>query len=137
MGLTELFLGKENPVSQYVGQNRQAIRGAFAGLGQGRNFSEGLGQAALGANQGAQRDDAYALTQAAEAKRQEQLMATIAEMRKYNPQIAGIVETGGMDPQSGWNQIMQSMSGAEPTANMRDFQFAQENPGYSEFLNPP
>src|SRR5688572_25801829 len=105
-GLTSLLLGDDNPLSQYVDQNRNTIRGAFAGFGQGRNFSEGLGQAAMGANQGAVSDDAYALTQAAEAKRQEQLMATIAEMRKYNPQIADMFGRGGMDQQTAWKQIM-------------------------------
>ncbi len=136
MGLADLLLGQQNPVSQYVGQNRNTIRGAFAGFGQGRNFSDGLGQAALGANQGAGEDDAFALTQAAEAKRQEQLMATISEMRKYNPQIASIVETGGMDPTAGWNQIMQGMQGAAPTDDMREFEFAQQNPEFAQFLNP-
>lgn len=110
MGLTELLLGKENPVSKYVGQNRNTIRGAFAGFGQGRNFSEGLGRAAMGAYQGAPADEAIALQEAAEAKRQEQLMAAVAEMRKYSPEIASIVETGGMDPSAAWNTIMQNMS---------------------------
>lgn len=114
MGLTSLLLGDKNPVSKYVADNKNTIRGAFAGFGTGRNFSEGLGRAALGANQGAVADDAYAITQAAEAKRQQQLMAAIEGMRKFNPKIADIVASGGMDPTAGWNKVFQDMN-AKPT----------------------
>lgn len=110
MGLTSLLLGEDNPFAKYVGENKNTIRGAFAGFGTGRNFSEGLGRAALGAYQGAPADDAYATAQRAEAERQAMIEAAVEEMRKYNPQVADMV-AGGMDPQAGWTQIMQAMQG--------------------------
>lgn len=60
MGLLDLALGKENPVASYVDANKNAIHGAFSGLGTGQNISQGLSNAAQGAQTGAQADSAYA-----------------------------------------------------------------------------
>lgn len=57
MGLASWALGDDNPFSKYIADNKQTVHGAFAGFGQGRNFSEGLGNAATGAQQGAAYDD--------------------------------------------------------------------------------
>ena len=118
MGLAELFLGKENPISQYVADNRNTLRGAFAGLGQGANFSEGLGTAALGAQRGAIADDAFAVQQEAEAKRLDSLNKTAEFLRSkgYEDLLAG-VESGGMDMGAAWTEALRRGQPTTPTAD--------------------
>lgn len=108
MGLAELFLGKENPFSQYVADNKQTVRGAFAGFGQGSNFGAGLGNAAIGAQRGSVADDFASQQKAEEAKRQETLNQTIEYMRSkgYDDLIAG-VESGGMDMGAAWTEALR------------------------------
>lgn len=76
MGLTSWFLGDDNPLSQYVADNRNKVQGAFAGLGQGKTFGQGLGNAALYAQAGGLQDDIARKDLEAEAKATEQTNAT-------------------------------------------------------------
>lgn len=81
MGLAELLLGKENPFSQYVANNKYTVHNAAAGFGQGTNFGSGLAAAARGAVAGQPLDDAYATSQKEKAEREKQLNYTIEAMR--------------------------------------------------------
>jgi hypothetical protein len=117
MGLVELLLGKENPVSGFVRDNRHAIRGAAAGFGQRPGFGNGLAAAAQGAAMGASADDAFRTSQEAEAKRQEQLASAIENIRtKYNrPEIADWLEATGEDGlDSAWQEVLTGMKPKGP-----------------------
>ena len=59
-GLAELLLGKNNPITGFVDENRNKIHGAFAGFGAAPGFGESLSNAALGAAQGAPLDQVVA-----------------------------------------------------------------------------
>lgn len=108
MGLADLFLGKENPFSQYVADNRNTIHGAFAGFGQGSNFSAGLGNAALGAQRGNAADDLYAQQKEEKAQRAEEMNRTAAFLRSKGAEdLAAAVEGGmttGRDAFNNWYQ---------------------------------
>jgi hypothetical protein len=113
-GLAELFLGSQNPIAKYIGSNRQAVRGAFAGFGQGTDFGSGLANAAMYANQGAAADDAYALTLKEKADREAQMQKSIDYLRSSNPKLAELV-AAGMDPNQAFAQMLDEMQPAAPT----------------------
>lgn len=138
-GLAELLLGKSNPFSQFISENQNKVSAAFGGLGSGTNFSEGLSRAAQGAAL------ASPLDQAAAEKRQlanDSITArnkTAAYLRSQpgGAQFADAIENGMIDGSTAFKSWLDASKGPDPTASMRDFQFAQANPGYAEFLNPP
>lgn len=127
----------DNPIYDVLKSNRNAITQLGAGIA-----ANGLAGGAEGIAKGAIADDAYAVAQKAEADRQAGLNSTIEFMRSkgYDDLIAG-VEGGGLDMGTAWSEALKRSApgynaGPEPTANMRDFQYAQENPGYADFINP-
>lgn len=97
MGLLDLVLGKTNPFSQFVDQNKNTIHGAFAGFGQGPTVSAGLANAAVAANAGAPMDDAYAVQQAAEKARLDGIAQTAAWLKQNYPQYAGLPPEQGFE----------------------------------------
>lgn len=108
MGLVEMFLGKENPFSQYVADNRNKIHGAFAGLGQGANVSAGMGSAALGAQRGGFVDDVATQQRAEEEKRIGQINQTAQFLRaKGAEDLAAAVEGGMTSGADAFNQWYQ------------------------------
>jgi hypothetical protein len=135
MGILE-SLGYKGPFAQFIGAHRNAIGGLGAGIARGRNFGEGIAYGTEGALQGRQADDIFAATKKKEADDALALERAIENMRRYNPQVADMV-AAGMPAEAGWNTIMQGMSGMEPTDDMREFEYAQQNPEFAEFLNPP
>lgn len=72
MGIASWALGDDNPFAKYVADNKSLVHGAFAGLGQGKTFGQGLGNAALYAQQGGMVDDLVRKDLAEEAKLAEQ-----------------------------------------------------------------
>lgn len=135
MGLAELLLGKSNPISQFVSENQNKIHGAFAGFGAAPGFSKSLSNAALGAAQGAPLDQA-----AAEKRQMRNGTATWLRSQPGGAQFADAIENGGVDGSAAfkaWFDASRPQAGPEPTANMRDYEYAQANPGYADFLNPP
>ena len=138
-GLAELLLGKSNPFSQFISENQNKVHAAFGGLGSGTNFNEGLSRAAQGASL------ASPLDQAAAEKRQlanDSITArnkTAAYLRSQpgGAQFADAIENGMIDGSTAFKSWLDASRGPDPTASMRDYQFAQENPGYADFLNPP
>lgn len=116
MGLAELFLGKENPFSQYVAENKNTVRGAFAGLGQGTNFSAGMGNAAMGAQRGAIADDVASAERAAEEERKAQINMTAQFLREKGAEDLAMAVEGGMtsgaDAFNSWYQ--QQNATADP-----------------------
>ena len=76
MGIASWALGDENPFAKYVADNKNLVHGAFAGFGQGKTFGQGLGQAALFAQQGGALDTLDRKEREQEAKAAEQTNAT-------------------------------------------------------------
>lgn len=136
-GLAELLLGKSNPFSQFISENQNKVSAAFGGLGSGTNFNEGLSRAAQGAAL------ASPLDQAAAEKRQlanEGITArnkTAAYLRSQpgGAQFADAIENGMIDGSTAFKSWLDASKGPDPTASMRDFQFAQANPEFAGFLN--
>ncbi len=138
-GLAELLLGKSNPLAQFVSGNQNKIHAAFGGFGTGTNFNEGLSNAAQAAAQASPLDQAIEQKRL-EAEQQEEMQnKTVAYLRAQpgGAQFADAIEQGGMDGSLAFKGWIDASKGQDPTANMRDWQFAQQNPGYADFLNPP
>jgi hypothetical protein len=140
----DVFGWASNPVYQGLASNRNALMSFGAGLASGNNWNQGLANGLQGLQQGAQKDDAWALVQEEKAKEQQALNQT-TEWLKANGQDAlyNAVSSGAMAPGDAWRialeqqaQARAASQGPEPTANMRDYMFSQENPGYAQFLNP-
>lgn len=123
----------------FVAPRRQALLGLASGLLSGTDLASGLSVGFDRAAEGRRYDDAYAESQKAEAERARQLEQTISYLRTQpgGSPWADRVEAGILDGKQAfqnWYEESQGTAGPEPTANMRDYQFAQENPGYMEFL---
>lgn len=114
MGLADLILGSQNPFTQFVAQNKNTIHGAFAGLGQGQNISDGLSNAARGAVAGGPADDAAAVAAKQEADRQAAIQQQAALRQKYaqfflqqnQPDYARAVSDGIMEPGAAYGDWM-------------------------------
>ena len=135
MGLAELLLGKENPFSQWVGGNQNYLSALGAGLGQGQNIQSGLSAGLAAVPQAKALDYTANEKLKADAKVAAQTDAFKAWLSQKRPDLVPLLDTG-VSPAELFNQAM-APAGPEPTTNMRDFQFAQQNPGYADFLNPP
>ena len=139
--LGETFGWGSNPIYQGLSDNRNAIMQFGAGLAGGSDFGDGLARGAIGLNNGSQADDAAALLEAEKAQQQQALNQT-TEWLKNNGKDAlyQAVSSGAMSPSDAWGIALQEDAAArqapEMTANMRDYQFAQANPGYAQFINP-
>lgn len=128
----------DNPLYKTLGSKRNALMGFGAGLASGTNFGQGIANALQGAATGAIRDDAYALMEEEKATQLAQSNKTAEWLQSQGyTDLLPLVEAGqGSAALSEAFKRMQPGYGAgpEPTANMRDFQFAQENPEYAQFL---
>lgn len=133
------MMGWKNPLTSFVGDHRQALIGLGSGLMSGKTFGEGLAQGIANAGEGRVRDDAYATQQKAEAERQKGINQTVEYMRQkgYNDLVAG-VEGGGLDVGTAWSEALKRSSPGygqpDLTADMQNYQFAQQNPGFAEFM---
>lgn len=128
-------------IQAFTQPRRNQLAGLASGLLSSPDFGQGLGLGFARAAEGRQVDDAYAVSQKEAAQRQEQLAKTISYLRTQpgGAQYAAAVENG-YDPQQAfkdWFAESQGMAGPEPTANMREYEFAQQNPGFAEFLKGP
>lgn len=137
--VTPLPIDPLSGIRSFVEPRRQALLGLASGLVSGNNWGEALGTGFARAAEGRRYDDAYATSKKEEAERQDQLQKTIDYLRTQpgGSSWADRVEAGILDGKSAfqnWYEESQGTAGPEPTANMRDYQFAQKNPGYMEFL---
>lgn len=111
------------------------------GLTRGTDLNQGFQMATQRTAEMQPARDAYATSEAEKAQRLEQLNKTVEYLRSQanGATWADAIENGMIDPKDafkGWYEQSKGTDGPEPTANMRDYQFAQENPGYADFLNP-
>jgi hypothetical protein len=114
MGFAELLFGKQHPVSQFVGENRNALRGAFAGFGRGTDIGSGLGYAAQGAAALAPLDDAFAQAEAEKAERAQEINKTVEWLQQQHPDLAQMVEAGMPVPEA-WQTALERMKPKAPS----------------------
>lgn len=133
--LGELLGLGNNPLYQAFSSNRGAISGAFGGMAA--NPMNPWAGFAHGGQVGGQLD-----LQSAEAQRQEQEQATAKNStlewlrsRGYDDLVAG-VEGGGLDMGTAWGEALRrgQPQTAEMTADMRNWNYAQQNPQFAKFL---
>lgn len=95
MGLLDLILGKQNPVSSWADQNSNWLGGVGAGLGQGTNLGQSLGLAAQYGAQGKPADRQAAQQLADQQKVQEQQNQTIQWLHASgNDDLVPLVNAG-------------------------------------------
>lgn len=119
-------------ISGWIDPRRQALLGLASGLVSGNNWGDALGTGFARAAQGKQADDAYATAKKEEAERAKQLNFTIQAFQKAGRQDLVDMANAGM-MQEAWNAFNQRV---EPTAAQRDFEYAQSNPAFADFINP-
>lgn len=137
MGIASWALGDDNPFSKYVADNRQTLQGAFAGFGQGPTFAAGLGNAALGAQRGTMLDDITRKEAAELAKAEEQtnVTRTWLEQQGYTD-LVPLVDAGqaGLAYSEALKRMQPGYGSPDLTADMQNFQFAQQNPDFASFM---
>lgn len=135
-GIAEALFGKENPFAQWANSNSARLGALGAGLASGTSLGGSFANAAMMMPQARMIDDERAYKAAESQKAEKQLSETIQFLRASAPDLAALVEAG-MPPQDAWAEAMrrqQPPSSPEMTASQRDYLFAQENPGFSDFL---
>lgn len=118
-----------NPFSQWVDPRRNALMGFSAGM-----LSGDPGAAMRYAMQGSGIDRDAAMQAQQQAQAEQERNATMEWVKQNAPQFANLPPA--MAFEAAMKQLNEA-TGPEMTANMRDFMFAQENPDYATFLNPP
>jgi len=123
MGITSLLLGPTNPLSQFVGQNKNVLGAWGAGLAAGPTFQQGLSKAVqLGAQAGP--------ADQAEALRQQNLNQTIEWMRSQGYDDLVSAAESGAPIGDIYNEAFRRSrpgGGAEPPSSVQEYQFAKEN----------
>lgn len=126
-------LPRERPLLGVLGD---VLTDVGYGLGEG-GFDRGLGIAARRGAEMAPNRAAGRLARKREAERLALAKANATYIK--DPALAQAVASGQMefgDAYRMWQDQQAAARGPEPTANMRDYEYAQQNPGYAEFLNP-
>ena len=113
MGLASLLLGDKNPLSQFVAENRNAIRGFSAGFGQGTNLNEGLSAGAVGANLNAPLDDIAAQQRKAAEEQAKQKNQTVEYLRQKFPDLGAALDSGAPMNEV-WNEALNRMKPQAP-----------------------
>lgn len=119
MGIAEALLGKDNPFTQWVGQNQNFLGAIGAGLGQGQNIQSGLGAGLSMLPQAKQLDQAAAEKLKAEKLAETQANATQNWLQANHPDLAQMVQAG-MPVSEAWQTAMQRMQ-PETTAQQNPY----------------
>lgn len=136
--LGEAFGWQQNPWYQGFDRNRQAISRFGVGLMQGTGPQQGLEYAAEMMTEGAAEDRAERQRQDELRVQQDQKNATAAYLRQQGrDDLAQAIESGFMSGTDAFNTFYQE-SHAQPelTAEMRNWQYGQQNPGFMDYINP-
>lgn len=138
MGLTNLLLGPTNPLSMFVGANKNTIRGIGAGLASGPTFQEGLSKGAQYAAQGGPLDDQEAIRQQQINETAEQKNKTIQAMLEAGREdLANMAEAGQMA--QAWQlfaQAQQPTNGPDAPSSVREHEYflSLDEAGKAEYL---
>lgn len=95
MGLAEFLLGKENPFTQWVGDNQNYLGAVAAGLGSGQNIQAGLGSALQMMPEATQLDLHAREKRKADALAEQQANATTNWLAEKYPQYAKLPPSEG------------------------------------------
>jgi len=123
-----------NPKFRQFGS--EALQDLGYGLTKGTNFGNALGAATQRSQDLQPQRDAFATQQKAETDRLAQINQTAQFLRSKGAEdLAAAVEGGMTTGADAFNQWYQQ-STAQPnlTADMQNYQFAQENPGFADFI---
>ena len=135
-GLAEMLLGASNPFAQWTSSNQNYLGALAAGIGSGQNIQSGLSNGLQMVPQAKQMDLEARRQREADAKVLAQTNATQAWLQQNHPDLAQMVDAG-MPVGEAWNIATQRMSpqqGPDPTANMREYEYALQN-GYQGDFN--
>lgn len=128
-----------NDAYKWFDQNRAGIGGGFAGLIGAKDFGQGAQGVAYGALNGNQADilkqDKFKAQQ--EEAQQRQQAADIIRNQYNQPKVADALIQGGLGLSDAWNNVLKSMNqqGPSPTADMQNWEYGQNNPGFLEAMN--
>ena len=128
MGIASWALGDDNPFAKYVADNKNLVHGAFAGLGQGKTFGQGLGQAALYAQQGGMADDIARQQAEEKAAKDEENTLTTNWLKTNYPQYSNLPVT------QGWQLAMQEEAakksgiGGNAPSNVQEWEYFSQLP---------
>lgn len=138
MGLLNL-IPPDNKLSQLLMGFQQPLNDLGVGLARGKTWQKGIREASKYTEEQAPlRAEQAQLQMKAEtdAKNRNQTAAFL-RTQPGGAQFADAIENGAIDGGAAYKSWLEASKGQQPTANMQDWQFAQTNPGYAEFLNPP
>lgn len=124
----------DNPFYKAFDSNRSAVVSGFAGIGS--SPMDPAGGFSRGFANGMQLDEQRSQQQAEEATRLSQINQTAQFLRAKGAEDLAMAVEGGMtsgaDAFNSWYQ--QANAQPELTADMQNYQFAQENPGFADFM---
>lgn len=118
MGLASMFLGKDNPFSQWVGGHQNFVSTIGSGLMQGQNLQAGLQIAGQYMPQARQLDQAAQEKQKAEALAAKQLDMTKEWLKQNHPDLAMAVEQGLISAPEGFMKAYE-MDNAKSNPDIR------------------
>lgn len=137
MGLLNL-IPPDNQLSQMLMGLQQPLNDLGVGLTRGKTWQKGLREASNYTE-----EQAPLRAKMAQEKLQADTEAntrnsTAAWLRTQpgGEKFAAALENGMIDGSTAFKSWLDASKAPEMTANMRDWQFAQENPGYADFLSP-
>lgn len=140
MGIADQ-MGWSNPFTQFVGNNRNTLMGFGAGLASGRNFGQGVAAGLQGAQQGNLADTVFAKQEEEKAKQEEMRKRYAETLSSWGGEYADLAEgvlAGGVEPaqayMTAWERRYTPQAAPDMTADMQNYQFAQQNPGFAEFI---
>ena len=121
-----------NPLYQTLGSNRNALMQFGAGLASGPTFGQGIANGLSGLSQGSLIDTQLAQQEQEKAQEAEQTNMTKEWLRQRGrDDLIPLVDAG-----QGMFALQQATAKPEDTltADMRNFQFAQDNPDFASFI---
>lgn len=138
MGLFDL-IPPDNALSQILMGLKQPLNDLGVGLQRGKTWQKGVREASKYTEEQAPLRAEQAQLQMKAQNEAAGRNSTVAYLRAQpnGAQFADAVESGAIDGSTAFKAWHEASKGADPTANMRDYEFAQTNPGYADFLNPP
>ena len=116
MGLASLLLGKDNPFTQWVGQNQNFVNAIGAGLGQGQNIQSGLSAGLALAPQAKALDQQQQEKLKADQLLEQQKNATLGWLEQNHPDLAMAVKQGIIQPSDGFMEAYKRDNEKQDTA---------------------
>ncbi len=136
-GLLDAMGYGDSPFAGWLNDRRYTLMSIGQGMIGHDSARDAMRGSAQGAFEGAKFQSAYNRLRDEQNRNQQTVINAANKMREYGySEYADAVETGGMDLNSAWNGILKVMSPSQPqlTADQRNFQMAQNDPAFAEFM---